>query len=210
MDSILDLLKGPEGRQLLEGTSENLGINKADVASTFASAIPILLGAMKNNVSSPDTSGGLLGAIGKHSNDGLLDNISNIFSGSGNMGGILDDGSKILGHLFNGQEEYAAHAISKSNGMDLSSAMKVLKMAAPFVMSYMGKHALKNKISDTNGLSGMLDGILGDQSNESAVIARKVQDYANNNDTPDTISEFITDTVKKSGVIGKLFNDLMN
>ncbi len=210
MSNILDLLNSPEAKNLIDGATEKLGLSKADVGSVFASALPMIMGAMKNDTTSPDRAGGLLNAIlGKHAQNGLLDNLGNLFNGS-NLDNVLDDGQKILGHLFNGQENHAIDAISKSNGIDSGKAANLLKLAAPFIMSFIGKKAVANKISDPQGLSGFLNGILGDDADKHSIIANKVQDFANNSDTADTISEFISDSTKKSGIIGKLFNDLMN
>jgi hypothetical protein len=209
MTGILDLLKSPEGREIIEGSSKQFGINKADAASAMASAIPMILGAMHNNASNPSQGGGLLDAIlGKHANGGLLDNLSGLFNG-GNLSEILNDGGKILGHIFGGQEQNAAHVISKTNGINLNSALNLLKMAAPFLMSYIGKKAVQHKVSDTGGLSGLLGGLLGDSADLSRTVANKVQNFDNNNDTIDTISEFVNDGIKKSGIIGDLLNSFM-
>jgi len=210
MSGILDLLNSPEAKDLLNGATEKMGLSKADAASVFASAVPMIMGAMRNNSNSPDRAGGLLDAVlGKHANGGLLDNLGDLFNG-GDFDNVLQDGQKILGHLFNGQENNAVEAISKSQGIDMSKAANLLKLAAPFILSFLGKRAVSNKISDPQGFSGLLDGILGDEADSHSIIANKVQGFADNSDTPDTIAEFITDNVKKSGIMGKLFNDLMN
>ena len=210
MSGILDLLNSPEAKQVLNGATEKLGLSKADVASVFATAAPMIMGAMRNNSKSPDMAGGLLNAVlGRHANGGLLDNLGDLFNG-GNFDNVLQDGQKILGHLFNGQEDNAVQAISKSNGIDMSQAANLLKLAAPFILSYFGKKAVSNKISDPQGLSGLLDSIMGDEAERHSTIANKVQGFADNSDTPDTIAEFITDNVKKSGILGKLFNGLIN
>jgi hypothetical protein len=210
MENILDLLNSPESKSLINGVEEKLGISKGDAASVFASAIPMIMGAMRNNSKSPDLAGGLLNAVlGKHANGGLLDNLGDLFKG-GNLENVLNDGQKILGHLFNGQEDNAVEAISKSNGIDFSKAASLLKLAAPFILSFIGKKAVAHKVSDPQGFSGLLDGILGDDADSHSIIANKVQTFENNNDTPETIAEFITDNVKKSGILGNLFNDLMN
>ena len=210
MNNILDLLNSPESKDLLNGATEKLGISKADAASVFATAAPMIMGAMRNNTKSPDRASGLLDAVlGKHANGGLLDNLGDLFN-SGNLDNTLDDGQKILGHLFNGQENNAVEAISKSNSIDFNKAASLLKLAAPFILSFLGKKAVANKVSDPQGFSGLLDGILGDDADSHSIIANKVQGFADNSDTPDTIAEFITDSVKKSGIMGNLFNDLMN
>ena len=119
------------------------------------------MGAMKNNTGSADGAAGLLGALtnSKHSGGGLLDNLGSILGGGGIDDDVMADGGNILGHVFGGQESNAAGVISKASGIDMKSAMSILKLAAPFVMSYLGKQVLSKGVSDGNGLGDLLGGI---------------------------------------------------
>ena len=209
MSGFLDLLNGQEGKTLIDGMEKNFGINKAHAASAMAAAMPLILGAMKNNAKSPDQAGGLLNALTKHGQGGLLDNIQNLFNGGNDVDNVLGDGEKILKHLFNGQEENISQVVGKQSGVDSTQISKIMKMAAPFVLSFIGKRALNNNVKDPDGLNGMLHGLLGDDADTYSNLASKIQDFSNNDDTIDGISELLEGNFKKTGSIGKLMNDLL-
>ena len=162
MSGILDLLNSPIGQTLINGASQQLGQGKKQTASALTTALPLILGAMKNNASTPDGAAGLLNALGndKHSG-GILDNLGSILGGGGIDQDVLQDGAGILGHVFGGREQNVAQAVSKSSGMDLGSAMNLLKVAGPLVMGYLGKETRQKQVTDQGGLGNLLGGLLG-------------------------------------------------
>lgn len=204
MSGLLDLLSSDAGKQLVNGASSQLGLNKASTASALGTIIPLILGGMHNNASTSSGAAGLLGALGnsKH-NGGILDNLSSILGGSNIDDDVLTDGGNILGHVFGGQEQNAANAISKSSGINLNSAMKLMKVAAPFVMGYLGKHAMNKGVSDQNGISDLLGGLLGDDNNNQKDMASKLQGFDNNDLSVDDIAGLMTGG-KSGGILGAL------
>ncbi len=211
MNEILDLLKGDTGKELINNASKQFGINKASVASVLGSAMPLILGAMENNASSVNGSEGLLKALGNptHSSGGLLDNLGSIFN-SGNIDEILGDGGNILAHVFDGQENNAANVLGKSNNIDIGSVMNIMKVAAPFVMSFLGKRASNSGVSNQTDLRGLLGGLLGNDKEIHQEMANKLQDFDNNDSSIDDIAGLITDYDKNSGSIGKILTDLFS
>jgi hypothetical protein len=211
MSSILDLLNSDMGKELINGASQQMGINKASSASALSAAMPLLLGAMKNNASSSDGASSLLNALGNSSHSGgggMLDNLTSILGGSNIDDNVLSDGGNILGHVFGGQENNAANVISKSSGIDSGSAMNLLKLAAPFVMSYLSKKTSSNSISDQGGISDLLGSLLGNQASTQQDMASKLQDFDNNDFSIDDIAGLITGGGKEGnilGTLGKLF-----
>ncbi|MDH3322026.1 MAG: DUF937 domain-containing protein [Flavobacteriaceae bacterium] len=201
MNGILDLLNSDSGKQLINGSSKQLGINKANAASALGAAIPLILGAMQNNASSPNGAKGLLGALGNSRHNGsIMDNLEGILGGDKIDDDVLADGGNILGHIFGGQQENAANAVGKTSGIDLSSVMNIMKVAAPFVMGYLGKNAMKNGVSDQNGLSGLLGGLLGDDNDNQKELAHKLQDFDNNDFSVDDIAGLMKgDSDSKTG-----------
>lgn len=167
MSGILDLLNSPIGQTLINGASQQLGQGKKQTASALTTALPLILGAMKNNASTPDGAAGLLNALGndKHSG-GILDNLGSILGGGGIDQDVLQDGAGILGHVFGGREQNVAQAVSKSSGMDLGSAMNLLKVAGPLVMGYLGKETRQKQVTDQGGLGNLLGGLLGSGGGE--------------------------------------------
>jgi len=158
---IMDLLQGPVGQMVAEGVSAQLGQDKGKAQGALEAAIPMLMGALKKNASDPEKGAGLLGALmGKHDGS-ILDNVMDIFGGGSVNPEVVEDGDKILGHVFGDKKEVAAEALAKQSGLDLGSAMEILKMAAPVVMGYLGKQARQTKVSDPSDLSNIIGNVLG-------------------------------------------------
>ena len=194
------------GKELINGASQQMGLNKASTTSALSAAMPLILGAMKNNTSSTDGTAGLLKALGNsnHSGGGMLDNLAGILGGDGIDESVLTDGGNILGHVFGGQENNAANAISKSSGIDMNSAMNMMKLAAPFIMSYLGKKAMSNNISDQDGISSLLGGLLGSESSTQQDMASKLQDFDNNDFSIDDIAGLMTGGGKSGSILGTI------
>ena len=205
MSGILDLLNSDAGKQLINGASSQLGLDKANAASALGAAIPLILGGMQNNASTSSGAASLLGALGnsKH-NGGILDNLGSILGGSNIDDEVLTDGGNILGHVFGGQEQNAANAISKSSGIDLNAAMGLMKTAAPFIMGYLGKQAMSKGVSDQNGVSDLLGGLLGDDNDNQKDMASKLQGYDNNDLSIDDIAGLLTGGGNSGGLLGTL------
>ena len=205
MSGILDLLNSDTGKQLINGASSQLGLDKANAASALEAAIPLILGGMQNNASTSSGAASLLGALGnsKH-NGGILDNLGSILGGSNIDDEVLTDGGNILGHVFGGQEQNAANAISKSSGIDLNAAMGLMKTAAPFIMGYLGKQAMSKGVSDQNGVSDLLGGLLGDDNDNQKDMASKLQGYDNNDLSIDDIAGLLTGGGNSGGLLGTL------
>ncbi len=162
MASILDLLNSDIGKTLISGASQQLGQDKAKTTSAMSAALPLILGAMKNNAKTPEGAAGLLSALGndKHGG-GILDNLGSILGGGGIDDNVMKDGAGILGHVFGGKEQNVAGAVSKSSGIDMASAMNILKVAAPVVMGFLGKQSRQQGVSDQSGIGNLLGGMLG-------------------------------------------------
>lgn len=210
MSSILELLNSSMGKDLISGASNQMGLDKANTTSALSAAIPLILGAMKNNASTTSGADGLLGALGnaKH-NGGMLDNLGSILGGSNIDDDVMKDGGNILGNVFGGQEKNAASAISKSSGIDLNSAMNMMKVAAPFVMSYLGKKTTSNGISDQNGITDLLGNLLGSDSSGQQDLASKIQGFDNNDFSVDDLAGLMGGSGNSGNILnslGKLFN----
>ena len=161
MSGILDLLNSPMGQQLINGVSQQTNQPADKTAGLLSMAMPVLMGAMQRNASTPDGAAGLLGALsgGKHSGS-ILDNLGGLFNG-GVDDSVQNDGAGILGHILGDKQASVENALSQKSGMDTGSIGNVLKVAAPILMGYLGKQASTNNVTDANGLSSMLGGMLG-------------------------------------------------
>lgn len=179
MSGILDLLQGPMGQMILQGASSQVGQDTNKTQSAISAAIPMLMGALKKNASNPSTASGLLEALqsGKH-DGGILDNISDIFGGGNVNEDVVQDGDKILGHVLGDKKENVAKVLGQKSGLDLGSAMNILKMAAPIVMGMIGKQTRQTNISSPTDLTNIIGGMIGGdkQAEEESSFIEKILD----------------------------------
>ncbi|MCB0458460.1 MAG: DUF937 domain-containing protein [Flavobacteriaceae bacterium] len=208
MSNILDLLNSDLGKTLINGTSQQLGQDKNKTASALNAALPLILGAMKNNAKTEQGANGLLSALGneKHSG-GILDNLGSILGGGGIDDDVLQDGAGILGHVFGGKEQNVAGAVSKSSGIDMGSAMQILKVAAPVIMGVLGKQARQQNVSNQNGIGDLLGGLLGGQGQQQQSMVERLLDADGDGSIIDDVAGMILGSgggQKKSGLGGLL------
>jgi hypothetical protein len=207
MASILDLLNSDVGKTLINGTSRQLGQNKAKTKTALNAALPLLLGAMKNNAKTPEGATGLLNALGNEKHGGgILDNLGSILGGNSIDEDVLEDGAGILGHVFQGKEQNVASAVSKSSGLDAGSAMNALKVAAPVLMGLLGKETRQQNVADQNGIGNLLSGLLGGGSQQQESMVTRLLDADNDGSVIDDVAGMLLQGggAKKGGMGGLL------
>ncbi len=208
MAGILDLLQGPMGQMLISGAGKQLGLGQDKTKSALSAAMPLILGAMKNNAATPEGASGLLGALtGAKHDGGILDSLGSILGGDKIDDNVMQDGAGILGHVFGGKEEHVAAAVSKSSGIDLGSAMNILKVAGPFLMGALGKQARTQGVSDQNGLGSLLGGMLGGGQQEQQSLVNRLLDADGDGSIIDDVAGMLMSGGKKGG-LGSLLGGL--
>lgn len=202
MAGILDLLNSDLGRSLISGASAHLGQGKEQTGSGLSAALPLILGALKNNAATSGGAQGLLGALSKDKHNGsILDNLGDMLGNKETM----NDGANILGHVFGGKEQNVAQAVSAKSGLDLGKSMDLLKMAAPVIMGLLGKQSRQNNVADGGGLDDMLSGLLGggSQAKEGQSMITKILDANGDGSIIDDVMGMVTGS-KKGGLAGLL------
>lgn len=175
MAGILDLLGGSE---LLNGISQQAGVSKEQTSSVMELALPMLMGAMQKNSQSASGAESLLGALQSDKHNGsLLSGLGSLLGG--NASALTQDGAGILGHLLGSGQDTAANAISQKTGVSSGAVSQILKMAAPVLMSYLGKQVSDKGVNSTDGLSNVLSSVLGGQ-NASGMLSFLDQDKDGN------------------------------
>ena len=136
----------------------------------------------------------------------ILDNLGGLL---GNQD-VMTDGAGILGHVFGGREQNVAQAVSRKSGMDMGSAMNLLKMAAPVIMGYLGKQSRQNNVSDANGIGDLLGGILGGSGSaqEEQSLVTQILDADGDGSVIDDIIGMAAGGSKKKGGLGGLLGGL--
>lgn len=212
MANILDLLNSDIGKTLINGASQQLGQPKSKTKTAMNAALPLLLGAMKNNAKTPEGASGLLGALGndKHGG-GILDKLGDVLGGDHIDDDVMHDGEGILKHVFHGKEQNVASAVSKSSGVDAGSAMNILKVAAPVLMGLLGKETRQQHVSDQGGIENLLGGLLGGGGQQEESMVTKLLDADNDGSVIDDVAGMLLGGGggSKKGGMGGLLGSLL-
>jgi len=212
MSSILDLLNSDLGKTLISGASQRTGQPADKTASVLSQAMPLILGAMQRNASTPEGASALSNALDnpKHSGGGIMDMLGGILGdGAGSPEELLQEGSGILGHVLGAKQPQVESALSQANGIDAGSVGDILKMAAPLIMGMLGKQKQSSGV-DQNGIGDLLGGLLGGGNAGAAdqSFIEKILDADGDGSIIDDVAGMVMNSGNKKGGIGGLLGGL--
>jgi len=149
MSGIMDMITQQLGGSMVQQMAQKLGGNTDSVQRAAATAVPMILAALKRNAGSRQGAEALAGALDKgHSNGGILGNLGSLLGGSS-----MQNGSKILGHVFGGKQNNMAQQLGRATGLGGQGAGDLMSMLAPMVMGALSKA----KAQGGHGVSGLQD-----------------------------------------------------
>lgn len=160
MSGLLDLLSSPMGKQLISGVAGQTGNSTDQTGSVLTMALPLLMGAMKKNASTPEGAQGLMNALSNKHDGGILNDLGGLFGGGVDQS-VKDDGAGILGHILGGKQAQVENALSQKSGMDTSTIATILQVAAPILMGMIGKQKQQKNVNDASGMQNLLGGMMG-------------------------------------------------
>ena len=204
---LLDLLNSPMGKQLISGVAGQTGQPENKTADVLSMAMPLLLGAMKKNVSSPQGAEGLMSALSSKHDGSILDNLGGLFGG-GVDETVMNDGAGILGHIFGNKQPQVENALSQKSGLDAGSIANILKIAAPIVMGFLGRQKAQSNVSDANGMNSLLGSMLGGQPQQNQSLITTLLDADGDGSILDDVAGMVMGGGKKKGGLGRLLGGL--
>ncbi|WP_423999641.1 DUF937 domain-containing protein [Maribacter sp. IgM3_T14_3] len=208
MTGLLDLLNSPMGKQLISGVAGQTNQSEDKTANVLSMAMPLILGAMKKNVSTPEGAQGLMSALSSSNhNGGILDNLSGLFGG-GVDDSVMADGAGILGHVFGNKQPQVESALSQKSGLDAGSVAQILKIAAPIVMGFLGKQTAQSNVSDSSGMNALLGSMLGGQPQENQSLITSLLDADGDGSILDDVAGMVMGSNKGKGGLGGLLGGL--
>jgi hypothetical protein len=148
------------GQQLISGVAGQTGQSENKTADVLSMAMPLLMGAMKKNTSTPGGAQGLMNALSSKHDGSILDDMGGLFGGGVDQN-VMDDGAGILGHILGTKQPQVENALSSKSGLDAGTISQILKIAAPILLGYLGKQTRQQKVSSPDGLNGLLGGLMG-------------------------------------------------
>ena len=157
--NLIKMLMDQAGDVLSENAGSMLNENPSNIKNALGGIIPSLMGSVAQKGSSSTGAQDLMDILSKGNYDGgMLDDIGGMFSG-GKMDGILSQGGSLLNALIGGSQKQSGlvDMIAGFAGLKKNSATSLMSMAAPLVMSLVGKQVKGNGL-DVGGLMNLLGG----------------------------------------------------
>ena len=154
------LLGAMLGGSSTSGISNATGTSQTDVTSILAAALPTLLSGAGKQASNTSTATGFAQALQYHA----AADTSNAASFFGNVD--MEDGAKIIQHLFGNQTTATTKAIAQQAGVTQKQAASVLSAAAPYMMSLLGQQTeavtrtATTQAAKTNATSSLMSSLL--------------------------------------------------
>jgi outer membrane protein OmpA-like peptidoglycan-associated protein len=151
--NLLEVVKGQFNNELISKAASLLGENENGVTKAISGIVPsVLSGIIAKGTSGSNGAEEVLNVAKTTSNGGLFSNLSGLL---GN-GDLLSKGAGLLKGLLGEKTSAIVTAISSFAGIKSSSADSLMSMAAPIVLSSVGKHATENNLS-SGGLMDMFN-----------------------------------------------------
>jgi hypothetical protein len=151
MDSILQLIVSQLGGGAVSKISDQLGIDDSKAQQAIGLALPMLIGALNRNASSPDGAQALTQALQRDHDGSILNSLTEKVS----QKDTISDGMAILGHVFGEKKSSVESSVSKGSGLDPQTVATLMAMLAPIVMGALGK-IQQTKSLDAQGVSQVL------------------------------------------------------
>jgi len=149
MSGIMDMITQQLGSSMIDQMATKVGGDNDGVKRAAAMAVPMIMAALKRNSNSRSGAESLANALDKGHNDGgILGNLGSLLGGSS-----MQDGGKILGHVFGGKQDNMAQQLGQATGLGGKGAGDLMSMLAPMVMGALGKA----KQQSGSGVSGLQD-----------------------------------------------------
>ena len=160
MSGLVDSVLSNLGPGQIGAIASQLGVDPAQAQSAIEHAIPLIVGGMAQNASTPAGANSLNDALGAHGGDlsGMLSGIlagqrfNSELTGGGAGSGI---GGAILGHVFGGNQGAVNQGLGQATGMNSQNAGQLMAILAPMVMGALANHTQGQNVG-AGGLGGLL------------------------------------------------------
>jgi len=142
----------------IQAIAQQLGVDPAQAQAAIQQAMPLLIGGLAKNASSPQGADVLHSVLGDHAGNNVAGILGSVLGGGGGTGGMAG-GMAILGHIFGARQDQAAQGLGQVSGIGQQNAGQLLAILAPVVMGVLGN------MSQRQGMTpGGLGGALGQEA----------------------------------------------
>jgi len=147
VDNVLAHLSADQISQI----AAQLGTDPAQARAAIEHAVPLIVGGMARNASTPQGADALNNALGAHAGLDVGSVLGSILGGGGS--GI---GGSILGHIFGTNQRAANQGLGQATGLGTQNAGQLMAILAPIVMAALANHAQAQGNLNPGGLGSIL------------------------------------------------------
>ena len=149
--NLIDLAKDYLTPDVLSKMAGLVGESPEATQRALGAVVPSLAGIACNQASNRAGAWKVMGLLNSNGLDSnVLNNFSGALSGGSATEGLMKTGSNLLNGLLGDKVGAVANVISQASGVQLSSATKLLGMAAPLLFGLLGKQVASGGLSAAN------------------------------------------------------------
>jgi hypothetical protein len=155
MNSVIDNVMGQLDQQRIDAIAGQLGTDPDQARNAIEHALPLIVGGLSQNASTPQGAQDLHDALGAHAGTDIGSLLGGLLGGGGagsNMGGM---GSTILSHIFGNNQSNAAQGLGQATGLGSQNSAQLMAILAPLVLSALSNMSQRHGL-DPNGVGGVL------------------------------------------------------
>ncbi|MEL6923872.1 MAG: OmpA family protein [Bacteroidota bacterium] len=154
--NILEMLQSQIGGAMLQQAGRFLGEEEQRTQQAMQSVLPAILASAMQRAEQQSGAVQLMNMLSEFNFDGgIFNKLSGLFSGGNTSAGMMNIGHDTLRSLMGQRLEPTAVAIAETSGIRPLSSESLLSLAAPLVMSMIGK-VVKNQGLGATGLQQLL------------------------------------------------------
>jgi hypothetical protein len=136
MSGLVDTVLSHLDDTQVSAIASQLGVDPTQARSAIEHAVPLIVGHLAQNASTPQGADALNNALGEHAGFNISDVLSGVLSGSGGQG----IGGAILGHIFGGNQNAANQGLGQVTGLGSQNSAQLMAILAPIVMAALANH----------------------------------------------------------------------
>ncbi len=154
--NLLDLVKGQLSSAVIGQAAKMIGGSNAATGKALDGIMPTLLGGMMKKSSTQSGANALFNMIKDDNHDGgILDNMTDLFSGGESTRNATQSGEGILNSLFGSGLGSIVGKVASLSGLQRGGASSLMSMAAPILMGLIGKQ-VKSQGLNASGLASLM------------------------------------------------------
>ena len=186
MSGLVDAVMAQIGDNEIDAIAQRFGMSPAQAQAAIEQTLPLMVGAMAKNASTPQGADALHTALGDHDGADLGGLLGGLFGGGGGAGsglgslaeavlggmgsspppsprgggidtGLGGVGGAILGHIFGNRRGQAEQGLGQTTGLGGANAGQLMAMLAPIVMAVLARMNRQQGLGP-GGLTDMLGG----------------------------------------------------